>query len=304
MSCVFESLFSNRLYEFIQQKNAVGFPYTESTRLLSEFDRFCLEQFPDEATLTKEICLAWAIRRDTEGNNTFRNRLMPVREFARYLNRCGEPAFVLHPNFAKKGPRHIPHIYSEEEIVALWEALNQLKPRKGYPIRHFVIPTLVRLLYCCGLRPCEARKLRVTDVDLKKGRLDIMESKGHKSRIVMMADDVTEMCRRYDEAVSEKENVRQQGRRYKEPNEPMFALTVCDRHGIIRYGKVRKLMPIECWRLQGFTDEQFYKAVNAGIKDGQLYKMAGNAVSVPVVSALGRKIKEIEERSEKEWKRL
>ena len=29
-----------------------------------------------------------------------------------------------------------------------------------------------------------------------------MESKGHKSRIVMMADDVTEMCRRYDETVS------------------------------------------------------------------------------------------------------
>lgn len=80
----------------------------------------------------------------------------------------------------------------------------------------------------------------------------------------------------------------------------MFALTVCDRHGIIRYGKVRKLMPIECWRLQGFTDEQFYKAVNAGIKDGQLYKMAGNAVSVPVISALGRKIKEIKERSENE----
>lgn len=102
----------------------------------------------------------------------------------------------------------------------------------------------------------------------------------------------------------EKENVRQQGRRYKEPNEPMFALTVCDRHGIIRYGKVRKLMPIECWRLQGFTNEQFYRAVNVGLKDGQLYKMAGNAVSVPVVSALGRKIKEIEKRSEKEWKRL
>lgn len=101
----------------------------------------------------------------------------------------------------------------------------------------------------------------------------------------------------------EKENVRQQGRRYKEPNEPMFALTVCDRHGIIRYGKVRKLMPIECWRLQGFTNEQFYRAVNVGLKDGQLYKMAGNAVSVPVVSALGRKIKEIEKRNENEWKR-
>ena len=89
-----------------------------------------------------------------------------------------------------------------------------------------------------------------------------------------------------------KEYVRQQGRRYKEPNEPMFALTVCDRHGIIRYGKVRRLMPIECWRLQGFTDEQFYKAEATGLKDGHLYKMAGNAVSVPVISAIGQIIKE------------
>jgi len=202
MIYTFHSAFADRICSFVEQKNAVGFPYDESIRLLSNFDRFCLDKFPAEIVLTKEVCLAWAVRKDTEENNTFRNRLMPVREFARYLNRCGEPAFVLHPNFAKKGPRHIPHIYSEEEIAALWDVLDHLKPRRGYPIRHFVIPALIRLLYCCGLRPVEARRLRASDVDLEKGRLDIMESKGHKDRIVMMADDVTDMCRRYDETVS------------------------------------------------------------------------------------------------------
>ena len=75
----------------------------------------------------------------------------------------------------------------------------------------------------------------------------------------------------------------------------MFALTVCDRHGIIRHGRVRRLMPIECWRLQGFTDEQFNKAVATGLKDGHLYKMAGNAVSVPVVSAIGRRLKALDD---------
>ncbi len=45
----------------------------------------------------------------------------------------------------------------------------------------------------------------------------------------------------------DKETVRQQGRRIKEPNEPMFTLTVQDRHGILRYGRVRKLTPRECW---------------------------------------------------------
>ena len=93
----------------------------------------------------------------------------------------------------------------------------------------------------------------------------------------------------------ERVTVRQRGRRYKEPNEPMFALTVCDRHGIIRHGRVRRLMPIECWRLQGFNDVQFNKAVATGLKDGHLYKMAGNAVSVPVVSAIGRRLKALDD---------
>lgn len=91
----------------------------------------------------------------------------------------------------------------------------------------------------------------------------------------------------------DKKTIRQQGRWIKEPNEPMFTLTVQDRHGILRYGRVRKLTPRECWRLQGFADEQFDKATATGLKDGRLYKMAGNAVSVPVVSAVGAVIKRI-----------
>ena len=67
-----------------------------------------------------------------------------------------------------------------------------------------------------------------------------------------------------------------------------FAVQLQCSDDITRTGRVRKLLPIECWRLQGFTDEQFYKAQAAGLSDSRLYKMAGNAVSVPVISALGR----------------
>ena len=47
--------------------------------------------------------------------------------------------------------------------------------------------------------------------------------------------------------------------------------------------RIRKLTPLECWRLQGFTDEQFYKAKDSGVSNSQLYKQAGNAVTVNVV---------------------
>ena len=94
----------------------------------------------------------------------------------------------------------------------------------------------------------------------------------------------------------QKETVRQNGRRVKEPDEPMFTITATDRHGVMHEGRVRTLMPIECWRLQGFTDEQFYKAQAMGLSDARLYKMAGNSVTVPVISAIGEKIRAVNEK--------
>lgn len=116
---------------------------------------------------------------------------------------------------------------------------------------------------------------------------------------------------------------RQNGRRFKENGEPMFTLTAQDRHGVgigignpiekdsdgifikiseeltvyaVWYEKyqcyiaIRKLTPKECFRLQGWTDDYFEKAqfVNS---DSQLYKQAGNGVTVSVISAIGERMK-------------
>ena len=75
----------------------------------------------------------------------------------------------------------------------------------------------------------------------------------------------------------------------------MFTITVTDRHGVIHHGRIRRLMPIECWRLQGFTDEQFHKAETLGMSDAQLYKQAGNAVTTNVIEAIGRRLLEFDE---------
>lgn len=58
--------------------------------------------------------------------------------------------------------------------------------------------------------------------------------------------------------------------------------------------RIRKLTPRECWRLQGFPDDYFDSAVAAGVSDSQLYKQAGNAVTVNVAEAIGKKLKELE----------
>ena len=54
-------------------------------------------------------------------------------------------------------------------------------------------------------------------------------------------------------------------------------------------GLIRRLTPRECWRLQGFTDEMFDRA-RAVNSDNQLYRQAGNSVTIQVVYAVGRQI--------------
>jgi DNA (cytosine-5)-methyltransferase 1 len=90
----------------------------------------------------------------------------------------------------------------------------------------------------------------------------------------------------------DREEKRQEGRRFKENDEAAFTLNTQDKHGVAigqypRY-RIRKLTPRECWRLQGFTDVQHDAVMNAGISDSQRYKQAGNAVTVNVIRAVGR----------------
>lgn len=52
---------------------------------------------------------------------------------------------------------------------------------------------------------------------------------------------------------------------------------------------IRRLMPIECWRLQGFSDDMFKKAAQFN-SDSQLYKQAGNSVTVNVIEKIAERL--------------
>ncbi|HEL1995816.1 TPA: DNA cytosine methyltransferase [Streptococcus suis] len=59
--------------------------------------------------------------------------------------------------------------------------------------------------------------------------------------------------------------------------------------GILDGIRIRKLTPRECWRLQGFPDWAFDRA-QAVNSNSQLYKQAGNSVTVNVIEAIARRL--------------
>ena len=58
--------------------------------------------------------------------------------------------------------------------------------------------------------------------------------------------------------------------------------------------RIRKLTPKECWRLMGYTDEDFDRAKAVQERNGKYYKalydQAGNSIAVPIFESIFRKI--------------
>ena len=70
--------------------------------------------------------------------------------------------------------------------------------------------------------------------------------------------------------------------------------------GIVeRGGRIRRLMPRECLRLQGFEEDQIDRLL-AITSDAQAYKQAGNSVTTTVIEAIGRRIREVDEELRRE----
>ena len=66
-------------------------------------------------------------------------------------------------------------------------------------------------------------------------------------------------------------------------------LTCTCNQGTLDGYRIRRLTPKECWRLQGWNDDDFDKAASV-CSDSQLYKQAGNGVSVPVIYEIAKRL--------------
>jgi integrase/recombinase XerD len=170
----------------VAEKRAVGYKYVAEDRVLARFAAFCRAEFPGLGAPTQASVEAWvaAARRRGVQPATLQTLVAPVREVARWLGRRGVPAYVL-PNGALPRPaRYVPHIYTDQELAALFTQTDRCRRCSQVPLRHLVMPVLFRTIYACGLRASEARLLRLDDVDLDAGVLQIRDAKGGKDRQV------------------------------------------------------------------------------------------------------------------------
>lgn len=75
-------------------------------------------------------------------------------------------------------------------------------------------------------------------------------------------------------------------------NQEAFTLRATQSNGVKINSRIRRLLPIECFRLQGFSDEFFYKCKEVN-SDTQLYRQSGNTITVSVIQAIINNLKHL-----------
>jgi len=203
MNNEYSSVFAPYISGLVATKRAVGYAYETAEYYLHDFDSHCSLHAKCKS-LSRELVLEWAPIKDGENPGTHRVRLSPIRELGKHMQSLGvSDAFVLPTSMSRKVERYVPHFFTTQELRAFFMACDNLKSHGAACARHLVLPVFFRLLYCCGLRTCEARTLRVENVDLQNGQIDIIESKGHRSRRVPLPQDLLKLFKTYDVRMSE-----------------------------------------------------------------------------------------------------
>ena len=183
----------------VAEKRAVGYKYAAEARVLDRFAAFCRAEFPGLAAPSQASVEAWlsAARRRAVTPATLQTLAAPVRELARWLGRRGVPAYVLPKGTLPRPVRYVPHIYTDQELAALFSQTDRCRYCSLVPFRHLVMPVLFRTIYACGLRASEARLLRAGDVDIDAGVLQIRDAKGGKDRQVPVSVPLRERLTNY-----------------------------------------------------------------------------------------------------------
>lgn len=187
---------------FVRQKRVAGYPYNESARILQYFDHMIFEEFPEAETITKQIIDCWISHQSQVHQNTLLRRMTPVRQLSVYMSGLGIETYIVPGHIPDKQIRYDPHIYTKEELIRLFEVIDDLPVSVFSPYKRYIAPVLFRFCFLCGMRLSETINLKTEDVDADNGIMTIQESKSWKKRKIFLSDELTGMVKEYDEIIS------------------------------------------------------------------------------------------------------
>lgn len=178
-------------------KRALGFKYATGAVILGQIDRLAEQRVEISLGITKEFAAKWSEKLIEESDSSQYSRISVLAQFSSYLIDLGIQSYI--PKLLPyQQSTFIPYIYSQKEIDNIFRACDELRLSVlNMKSCLFCMPTLIRLLYCTGLRISEALAMRMEDVNLDESYLRVRDCKNGKERIIPISDSLTSVCKEY-----------------------------------------------------------------------------------------------------------
>lgn len=188
--------------EFLIYKRSNGCIYAGGEYHLKRYAAFSEHISPDESIPSKRTVEAFMDKYAGSPGSLY-NAVAVIREFGRYLHgREYTSVYIIPAKKVALPPPVQPYFFTAAEIASFFEACDSLVEDAHFRGRHLVIPAMYRILYCCGLRCKEVRTLYCENVHLDDRYIDILQSKGPKSRRIFISGELADYLGHYDRAIS------------------------------------------------------------------------------------------------------
>jgi len=184
----FSSTFAPQLDAYLAFKRKMGCYGDSRIWYLRRFDTYCVEH--GLTVFDRDTVEGW-VREQLDRSGRYRSWMSYIRDVGRWLQAHGDiDAYVLSDRWkASFVPAH-PYLLTRDEIERFFVAAAHLDascPWRWQAVAFFT------LMHSCGIRTGEARALLTGQVDLHAGHVDIISSKGNRSRRLPVTGQVIDV---------------------------------------------------------------------------------------------------------------
>jgi integrase len=184
----FASAFAPQLDAYLAFKQDMGFHGSSRIWYLRRFDAYCLHH--DRRVFDRDTVEGWVAEQLTRAGR-YRSWMSYIRDFGRWLQVRGDTnAYVLSERWKVPFVPAHPYLLTSSEIECFFAAAARLQAQSPWAWQAVAFFTL---MHSCGARTGEARALLTEHVDLHHRHVDIVWSKGNRSRRLPLTDDVIDV---------------------------------------------------------------------------------------------------------------
>lgn len=186
---------SDLLSDYIEFKNSCGVTFSSGKYWIKRYIIFHQSNHPNEPFPTVKSVQAFEeiifTKKDKAG-------IIYLKGFCKYLRLRGFEVYVSNTKISQSD-HELPYIISASEGEIFFDVLDKMEYTKStWKGKSLVLSAFFRMMWCCGTRTKETRVLLCENVNLDSGYIDILESKGHKDRRIILNEEFRIFLKKYD----------------------------------------------------------------------------------------------------------